>query len=238
MQINKLPCGAGPLPSRIENCLELIDGIIRSGTLRPGEASSVFQKLRFLGSELHGRCGLTALQAVSARQREAFSSITPALVSSFAWLRKLVQHVQPRTWPWGVATPDVSHVFGDASEPSPQQGLHPTLGGVLLRAGQPLEVFSVEIPARLINVLPRRQKKIYYYELLWPVVAAFAWRNEFLSAHSIFYEDNSGAQNNLLPFSSMDYEDPFTRQSSRLPDKTRFARLSSARRRLDQQRAF
>jgi len=39
-------------------------------------------------------------------------------------------------------------------------------------------------------------------------------------------------------FASMDYEDPFTRQSSRLPDKTRFARLSSARRRLDQQRAF
>ena len=45
--------------------------------------------------------------------------------------------------------------------------------------------------------LPKR-KKIYYYELLWPVLASFIWSPHFVNTYNVFYEDNMGAQFSLL----------------------------------------
>jgi hypothetical protein len=61
-----------------------------------------------------------------------------------------------------------------------------------------LRAFKVRIPPAFIAVLPRQLKYIYLYELLWPVLATFIWRNEFGGAYPVFYEDNESAQFSLL----------------------------------------
>ena len=49
----------------------------------------------------------------------------------------------------------------------------------------------------MISALPKG-KRIYYYELLWPVAAVFMWQSRLQGAYPISYEDNDGARFNLL----------------------------------------
>ena len=55
------------------------------------------------------------------------------------------------------------------------------------------------------DALPRQRNVIYHLELLWPVAAAFLWREHMAEAYPIFYEDNQGAQHSLLNGFSSDF---------------------------------
>ena len=90
------------------------------------------------------------------------------------------------------------HIFGDASEPGPRQAYAPTLAAVLRLPDGSLRTLRTEVRKDFIALLPRRSHLIYFYELLWPVFAAFAWRDDLAKAYPIIYEDNTGAQFNLL----------------------------------------
>ena len=70
VSIGRLPCSISPTAQRQESGLFLINEVKRSGRFRQGDAASLFQKLRFLMSAVHGRCGLPALQPIAARQNE------------------------------------------------------------------------------------------------------------------------------------------------------------------------
>ena len=116
VDIGSLPCSAVPTESRMHKAKGMIDAILAARKLPPGDASSVFAYLRFLGSKLHGRCGLPALQPIAARQNQVETNITPALRSALLWLRFLLDAVGPRVWP-SKATANTIWVLGDASEP-------------------------------------------------------------------------------------------------------------------------
>ena len=90
------------------------------------------------------------------------------------------------------------HIFGDASEPGARQTYRATVAAVPRLPDGTLRTFQQEIPKAIIEALPRREKKIYFYELLWPLLAVFVRRDLLANAYSIFHEDNTAAQNNLL----------------------------------------
>ena len=198
-----LPCRAGPTASQLRTGEAMIDGILLAMELPSGEASSVFGSLRFLGSELYGRCGLPALQPIAARQHQSAVAVTPAIRSGLVWLRCLLRAVGPREWPGGGAVRTM-RVPGDASEPAFGP---PVLAGVMrLPSGRTtLRAFRVEVPAEVVQALPRKRKKIYYYEVMWAVAATFIWRTHMHEAHPIFFEDNKGAQASLLRGFSGDF---------------------------------
>ena len=200
--IGSLPCSAGPTQSRQQAGRAMIDVIIVTMELPSGDASSVFGSLRFLGSELYGRCGLPALQPIAARQHQRAVAVTPALLSGLRWLRCLLGAVGPREWPRS----DVVHtlwIIGDASEPASGP---PILAGILRLPGAAAasRAFQLEVPAEVVRLLPK-QKKIYYYEVLWAVAATFVWRAHTQDAHPIYFEDNTGAQASLLRGFSNDF---------------------------------
>ena len=161
LKVDRLPCNVRPTASRKESGLALIDKILSTGRLHPGDASSVFGKLRFVGSELHGRCGIPALQPISARQSERRSDLTPALRSALKWLRELLAVVGPREWPWCERAPPAIHIFGDASEPGPHQCYEPTLVAVLRLPCGSLRGFAARVPRAFIRALPPQAKHIH-----------------------------------------------------------------------------
>ena len=203
VSVASLPCSVASTEARVANCHFLIDGILAAGRLSSAEAASTLGKLRFLGSALHGKCGIPALQPIAARQHERSGRLTSALRSSLQWLRQLVTAVGPMEWSWGCAPGQTFSIFGDASEPS--DGSVPRLGGVLLRPRATTLFFEVDVPAAIIGALPRREKLIYYYELLWPAVAAYAWREVLSESYVMYYEDSEGAKFNLLGGFSSDF---------------------------------
>ena len=72
------------------------------------------------------------------------------------------------------------------------------LGVVLVLRDGTLRALETDIPRAVLRALPRRRKLIYYYELLWPARAAFAWRDFLVGSFVMFYEDNDGARHNLM----------------------------------------
>ena len=68
------------------------------------------------------------------------------------------------------------HIFGDASEPSAASGLRPMLAAVLVLPSGRMQSFSTPVPEAVLAALPGGHHHIYYYELLWPVLAVFVWR--------------------------------------------------------------
>ena len=167
ISVSSLPCVVAPTAERIANSLALIDRILAAGRLSSADAASTFGKLRFLGSALHGKCGLPALQPIAARQRECATHITPALRSALLWLRQLIPAVKPMEWTWGLqpTAPFPLSIFGDASEPG--DGTPPRVGAVLLRPREAPRIFR-----RSSSLSCHRGKHICYYELLWLVLAA------------------------------------------------------------------
>ena len=151
-----------------------------------------------MGSELHGRVGLPALQPMCARQHETSSRITPAIRSSFEWLRDMLVEVGERTWPDLSAPPPSIQILGDASEPDSQSAHRPRLGAILLQPGAAPRVMETILPARVQDAFPERGKRINYYELLWPVLAAYVRREQLTASHPVFYEDNEGAKFRLM----------------------------------------
>ena len=203
--VETLPCTVEPTESRRKSTSALIGGIRATRRLHPGEAASVFGKARFYGESLHGRVGLPALQALSARQHESTSALTPVLLSSLSWIEDLSSSVAPRTWPSHRSAPAPIRIFGDASEPDVRSGQACMLGGVLLAQGAPMRHFEVPIPYSIIVAFPKRAKRIYYYELLWPAVTAFIWRDHLAGLPSIFFDDNEGAKFRLISGFSPDF---------------------------------
>ena len=172
-----LPCTVSPTGAWKASSLELMDEILSSGCFSLTDTASVFGKLRFLGSALHGRCGIPALQPIAARQHEKSSALTPAIRSSFRWLRTLINEAGPQAWPWGTTPASSISIFGDASEPS--DGCRPRLGAVLVpQCPLAMRAFEMEVPHALILALPQRQKLIYFFELFWPLVAACIWQEQ------------------------------------------------------------
>ena len=200
--VSTLPCSAAPTPSRLASAAELIDTVRKCNKLSYGDASSLFSKLRCLGNELHGRVGLPALQAISAHQRRGEHALTHTFLSSLVWLEDLLEHAGPRIWPYTSGAPPALHILGDASEPDCAV---PKLGAVLVVEGQRKYVFETCVPQRIIDALPRRQKRIFYYEMLWPVVAAYVWKGRLEGSHPVFYEDNEAAKFALLRGFSSDF---------------------------------
>ena len=96
------------------------------------------------------------------------------------------------------------HIFGDASEPGCTSNYRPQLGAVLVLPDSSLQAFSVEVPQSVIDLLPT-QKKIYYLELLWPVLAVYIWHRLLHQAYVVVYDDNEGAKFNLLRGFSNDF---------------------------------
>ena len=198
VSIGRLPCSISPTARRQESGLFLINEVKRSGRFHQGDAASLFQKLRFLMSAVHGRCGLPALQPIAARQNEDRSDVTLALASAFEWLPELLLGAGPREWPWRQDAPTPLHIFGDASEPGERTGGPPMLAAVIRLPGGALRAFHTRVPQAVIAALPPRAKKIYFYELLWPVLAAYIWKDLLGKAYPVYYEDNTAAQHNLL----------------------------------------
>lgn len=205
VSIAAFPCQVAPTPDRLAKGKALLAHMRAERSLPSGDASSVFGKLRFLGSELHGRCGLPALQPFAARQSESSHDWTDVLDSASSWLLQLLEAVGPREWAWQSSVPPAIHIFGDASEPCSQAAGRPRLGAVMWNAASgETHTFELDIPASICVLFPG-SRHIYYYELLWPVVACFIWRRELRSSYSIFYEDNEGAKFNLLSGFSSDW---------------------------------
>ena len=114
---------------------------------------------------------------------------------------RLNDKADPRLRPYSSSPLATLHILGDASEPSDGS---PKIGAVLLAAGE-CRAFEVCVPQRLIDALPRCAKRIYYYELLWPAVAAFVWKEHLGHSFRVFYEDNEGAKFSLLKGFSSDF---------------------------------
>ena len=194
--VSSLPCSVSPTSTRKKNGKALIDEALATDHIP--DPASVFGKLRFLGSELHGKCGIPALQPL-LQCDQARTSLSPALRSGLQWLRVLLDAAGPREWHWGTGGAATAHIFGDASEPDRiTSGLRPMIGGVLIREGAQPRAFEAAIPAELVDLLPKRKKHIYFFELLWPCAAAFVWRDELSGGRSVFYDDNEGARHSLL----------------------------------------
>ena len=198
LHVGSLPCSVAPTAARKHNGKQMIDEILGRNELAQSMVSSVFSKLRFLGAELHGKCGLPALQAILAHGNAGTPRLGPAVRSALLWLRELLDGVGPREWPWGSLSPNTLHIFGDASEPSAASQLHPMLAAVLVLPSGYLQTFAVQVPKRLQAMLPVGGRHIYYYELLWPVLAVFIWRHLLRDAYLVVYDDNEGAKFNLL----------------------------------------
>jgi len=202
--VNSLPCTVAPTPSRKESGKELLAQALARDELLQSLASSVFSKLRFLGTELHGKCGIPALQALLSHEKAPTPKLGAALRSALLWLSELLEGAGPREWPWGAAASHTLHIFGDASEPGCTSNYRPQLGAVLVLPDSSLQAFSVEVPQSVIDLLPT-QKKIYYLELLWPVLAVYIWHRLLHQAYVVVYDDNEGAKFNLLRGFSNDF---------------------------------
>ena len=194
-KVESLPCSAQPTQSRKVKSVALFNAVRAKGHLHESMASSLMGKIRCLGDGLRGRVGIPALQALGSSQRRNAPSHFKTLCSSFNWLEDIIEHAGPRTWPYSSEPVHSVHVLGDASEPADDP---PRIGAVLAFVGQPLRVFEVVVPRIIIVSLPDQGKHIFFYEMLWPVAAAFVWRDTLLCSHPTFHEDNEGANFALL----------------------------------------
>ena len=196
--VGSSPCSVQPTEARKAAGRALLLEMLRTKRLAPGFAASIFGKLRFLGSELHGRCGLPALQPFERRQHEHTNAWNTALHSAAEWLLELLEAAGPREWPRRPTVPPALHIFGDASEPSAQASYCHRIGAVMVNAATgAAKFFEADVRASLLAVLPG-DKHIYHLELLWPALAAFVWSQDLRSSYPVFYEDNRGAEFNLL----------------------------------------
>lgn len=198
VQTGSLPCSAGPTKTRMQNIRELIAGVFADDALPPGRASSVFGKCRFLASDLHGRVGFPALQAISARQNQRSAKLTPLLKTSLQFLCDISDEVGPRVWPFGVPIASELHVFGDASEPHASSGLSCRMGAIMISSGTGASRYwECDVPLRVLKAFQRRHC-IYLLESLWPAACALAWKDCLHNSHPVFYDDNRGAEFSLL----------------------------------------
>ena len=89
--VGRLPCRAAPTPSRIQSGNQMVQQLLAERRLFPGAAASIFGKLWFLGSELHGRVGMPALQPINAAQHASHPVWSPAIESALVWSGDLLQ---------------------------------------------------------------------------------------------------------------------------------------------------
>ena len=195
--VGTLPLGTAPTAARLENCKELLLHIQSKRRLAPGMASTAAGKLRFLCGSLYGRVAHSALAAFYQRQSQCSDEYTIAVEASVALLLDLLAHASPQYWPWGVHSPAVLNLFGDASEPGCSSDPRICAGVLQDRLGSPLRYFAVKVPDSILEALLPRQKQICFLELLWPVLACILWGTRFQGVHVILFEDNQSARHGL-----------------------------------------
>ena len=203
--VASLPCCIAPTAARVDKANTLLDACISSRRLAQSLVPSVFGKLRFLAADLYGRCGLPALQALSAHEHSCTPRLSNACVSGLEWLREIIPNVGPRQWQVQQGRFS-SYIFGDASDPGSNARYNPSIGLVFREAANSkLRTVQVVVPIGILQQLPCGTGRIYYLELLWPAVAAYVWRQDLACSNCVFYEDNEGAKFNLRRGFSKDF---------------------------------
>ena len=166
-------------PSRRTELIEEIGGILESGLLDPGTAGKLKGKLMFGASQLWGKVGRAFLRPISERQYVRFPlkdgfALDPALRSSLAHWRHLVEAGPPRPIDMRSEKPADVVIFTDGFTPDPRkrENLPDRVGAVLFdrRLTQPLQ-FSEVVPKSVQRFWISRKTQIVPVEMVAPILA-------------------------------------------------------------------
>ena len=190
---------------RRKSIRSLVRGVINSGALRSGMASSIFGKARFMLSPCYGSVGKACLQPIMQREYERnASALTPELQDSLEFIEYLTEALPAIALPTVPSDVRPVVIFTDAEgkkrtstkAPTGHLGFvvyHPVFGKRYASAPAPKEW------ATLFDKIKKRETYIGQFEMAAALAAIISLPPEWLAGRPVeLWIDNSGAVGALI----------------------------------------
>jgi len=190
-----------PKPTRIKNLCEMIDAVLRQGTLTPNMAASLSGKFGFLCSTMFGKVGRCCSAALRARQYgpSEDTSLTPQLITSLNLMRKFAIASPTRKLMLGDSKPPII-LYTDASDVPERVSDRWVVGAVMLDVSKDFDMHHTfwSVPQEIIDKWIPKQSYMGQLETLACPLALYTWSSQVHRRRVLLFVDNDSAASCLV----------------------------------------